>query len=251
MRILAHQFHEIASPKKANQRGLEEYITSQEKGDKQIYNSKKPAYAFINNPVYRVGLEGDPAPQGLSSRLPTFGATNFSLKPSESALHLLHPTIESGNVFITQKNWDSEWHPSRQNIENVMSSEQDVLLHKSKMNNYNESVATQISIQNEYDRKNRPVPLYDKNGISDSPNGINYLDPHKHEIERAQELNVNMRHSNVQKPLTFSSASTTLKPMFTSEEISKTNDRANKLWFTIIMTVLLIVLAAILMFMNR
>lgn len=250
MRILAHQFHEIASPKKTNQRGLEEYITSQEQGDKQIYTGKKAAYAFLNNPVYRVGIEGDPAPQGLSSRLSTFGALNSQLKPSESALHLLHPTIESGNVFITEKNWDSEWHPSRQNIENVMSSEQDVLLHKSKMNNYNESVSTQISIQNENDRKNRPVPVYDKDGISDAPSGINYLDPHKHEIIGSPNLNVNLNHSHKQGSSIIHNTDK-VKPIFDNDRMLKSNEKANKLWFTIIIAVLLVVLAAILMLMNR
>src|SRR5215469_14349076 len=124
MWIQLHQFHEVFSPKKACQRGLEEYITRQEIGDKQIYNPSynefNQSYLFFNNPIYRVGSEGDPAPGGLSSR-----AFAPDLKPTESALHLLYPQIDSGSVHLPEKPWDMRWQSSRINIPNVTGTKEE------------------------------------------------------------------------------------------------------------------------------
>lgn len=256
MRIMSHQFHEVASPKRYGQRGLEEYITAEEQGDKSVYTGikNKSSYAYLNNPVYRVGLEGDPAPGGLSSRSQQFGDKR-SLKLSESALHLLHPTIDSVNVFITEKAWDNTWHPTRQNIENVISSDEDVLLHKSKLNEYNNSVSSQISKRDIENRKNRPVPLYDADKISDAPNGVNYLEPHD-EINHLmtglnQKLNGNASHNFDHPSLNLFKAVSASPSNVDKYDLIKKDEKANKMWFIVVTLTLLVILAAFLMFMNR
>lgn len=169
MWIQPHQFHEIFSPKKACQRGLEEYITQAEQGDKQIYHppyhENKPAYLFFNNPVYRVGSEGDPAPGGLSSR-----AFAPKLKPTESPVHLLYPTIDSGDVFYEQKPWDLRWQSSRINIPNVSATSEEINDQNQKMSLYDDSITERLAAQDYKDRHDRLVPIYDQQRISDEDN---------------------------------------------------------------------------------
>src|SRR5579863_1302252 len=122
MFIQPHQLHEILSPKRGCQRGLEEYIVAQHRGDRQVYTGdEKPGYAFMNNPVYRVGKEGDPSPGTWSSR--TYPGPPPNLKLSDSALHLLYPTIDSGSVFLSEQPWSSKWYSNMTNISNTFGDE--------------------------------------------------------------------------------------------------------------------------------
>ncbi len=163
--------HKIMSPKKQCQRGLEEYITTQEQGDKQVYTGEKPAYLFMNNPIYRVGIEGDPAPNGLSSRL--WSPWN-RLNPTESPVHSLYPTIDTGSVFLSEKPMDMRWSSNRNNIPNVTATPQQVGEHNAEMEAYDQSIAEKLAIRDAKDRRNRLVPVYDLQGIANQrvPDGV-------------------------------------------------------------------------------
>ena len=177
MFIQEHQLHKILSPKKGCQRGLEEYIVEQHWGDKQVFqggDNRRPSYMYFNNPIYRVGVEGDPAPNGISSRsIPQLDSIP-NLKMNESALHLLHPTIDSGSVFLSEKPWDSNWYYGRENIENVFGDEEAVdrdTEQTSVFNDFVERKRTSHQIKNWMDRS---LPIYDQQRINDeeSPNGV-------------------------------------------------------------------------------
>src|SRR5437870_4962349 len=112
MFITARHLHEIMSPKKGCQRGLEEYISEQHFGDQQRPQEGKPSYMYLNNPVYRVGTEGDPAPRAVSSRQDPY-YTN--LKPNESMVHSLYPEIDSGSVFLSEEPWNLQWNSDMSN----------------------------------------------------------------------------------------------------------------------------------------
>jgi hypothetical protein len=150
MQISEKQRHEVLSPKKCRQRGLEEYITQQERGDKTIYDGKKHQYAFINNPVYRVFGDNDPAPFGLSSR-------HFAkpLAPSESPLHLLNETVDSGGVFIPAKHWNNRWAATRVNIPNISATPAQVVKDKEKMLEYDYQIAKNLRSIDMRQRKQR------------------------------------------------------------------------------------------------
>ncbi len=187
MFIPEKDFYKIFSPKKACQRGLEEYITNQVMGDKQVYTGEKPAYLFMNNPVYRVGKEGDPAPMSLSSR---HSAPWNDLKPTESPVHLLYPTIDSGSVSLDQKAWDMRWLPTRQDIPNVTASPEQVGQNNAKMNAYNQSVADRVALRDAQDRRDRLVPIYDLQGVAD-----------QHVPDGVHEVQYSLPYQNTQGPI--------------------------------------------------
>lgn len=186
MFIQNDQLHEILSPKLGCQRGLEEYIVNVHDGDKQKQHprgSLNPAkngyehdYGYINNPVYRVGIEGDPGPESYSSR-----HLQEHLEVNESALHLLTNTIDSGSVLQGPIHWNQNWAYDRGDIPNItilQDSDDDI---KGKIINQQE--LTQL-----YDEKvdlryldyqidginTRYLPIYDRAHISndEEPDGI-------------------------------------------------------------------------------
>ena len=177
MFIQEHQLHEILSPKKGCQRGLEEYIVEQHWGDKQVFQggkNRRPSYMYPNNPIYRVGSEGDPAPRSLSSRSIPQLDSNPNLKLNESALHSLYPTIDSGSVFLSEKSWKSEWYYGRQNITNVFGDEEAVEIDKEKTNEFNDFVERKRTSQQIKNWMDRDLPIYDQQRINDeeSPDGV-------------------------------------------------------------------------------
>lgn len=169
MFVTEQQMQYIDVPKRNCQRGLEEYVVSSHPGDKQVTVSKKGSYRYMNNPIYRVGNEGDPAPQALSSRL--FG---LERQQHETTLHTLYPAIDSGSLNIPDKAWDQRWYYSRGNIPNVLESQQRVDIDKDKMESYNEAVAKKLTDQLIENQTNRYIPVYDESRISDSevPDGM-------------------------------------------------------------------------------
>lgn len=177
MFIQEHQLHEILSPKKGCQRGLEEYIVEQHWGDKQVFqggDNRRPSYMYFNNPIYRVGVEGDPAPNGISSRtIPRLDSIP-NLQLNESALHLLHPTIDSGSVFLSEKPWDSKWYYGRENIENVFGDEEAVERDREQTSVFNDFVERKRTSQQIKNWMNRSLPIYDQQRINDeeSPDGV-------------------------------------------------------------------------------
>jgi hypothetical protein len=177
MFIQQHQLHEILSPKKGCQRGLEEYIVEQHWGDKQVFqggSDRRPSYMYSNNPIYRVGVEGDPAPNGISSRSIQQLDSIPDLKMNESALHLLHPTIDSGSVFLSEKPWDSNWYYGRENIENVFGDEEAVKRDREQTSVFNDFVERKRTSQQMKSWMDRSLPIYDQQRINDeeSPDGV-------------------------------------------------------------------------------
>jgi|SRR5579862_348398 len=162
MFVTEEQLKYIDVPKKNCQRGLEEYVVSSHPGDKQVTISKKPSYRYMNNPIYRVGVEGDPAPQALSSRL--FGPRR---QQQESILHTLYPAIDSGSINIPDKAWDQRWYYGRGNIPNVLESQERVDIDKNKMESYNQAVTKKITDQMIDNQVNRYIPVYDESRIND------------------------------------------------------------------------------------
>jgi hypothetical protein len=190
MFIQRHQLPEIMSPKKGCQRGLEEYIVDQHWGDKKLYHqgggthahgtnpNADHSYMYFNNPIYRVGKEGDPAPDGLSSRhIYQIGDNREGLSETESALHLLYPTIDSGSEHMYEKPWDMDWYYSRTNIPNVFASPQQVAEVKDEMMAYDDSVERKRTSNIISDWMARPLPIYDQDRINDEalPDGVRQI----------------------------------------------------------------------------
>lgn len=189
MFIQLHQLPEIISPKKGCQRGLEEYIVDQHWGDKKIYheggvsqqdvNVNDPSYVYLNNPIYRVGKEGDPAPGSLSSRsIYQIGDNQEGLTETESALHLLYPTIDSGIQFAYQKPWDMHWYYSRTNIPNMLGTSEQVAESQNRTRVYDDSVERKRASHMISDWMNRPLPIYDQQRVADEllPDGVRQLE---------------------------------------------------------------------------
>lgn len=177
MFIQEHQLHEILSPKKGCQRGLEEYIVDQHWGDKQVFqggDNRRPAYMYFNNPIYRVGAEGDPAPGSLSSRSIPQLDSNLDIKLTDSALHTLYPTIDSGSVFLSEKPWDTRWYYGRDNIKNVFGDTEVVEADKELTNNFDDFVERKRTSTQIKNWMNRELPVYDQQRINDeeSPDGV-------------------------------------------------------------------------------
>jgi hypothetical protein len=182
MFVQPHQFEHIAVPKKACQRGLEEYVVASHPGDKQTSSEKTP-YLYLNNPIYRVGPEGDPAPGSLSSR--QFQAI---LKPTQSQLHSLHPTIDSGTVFLPEVPWDNRWTYQRDNIpNNTGNSHQysphqlnaDAMDNTFQLDDYDWFVGKTLHDWDEKEKMTRYLPIYDQAGINDKlvPDGV-HVEPY-------------------------------------------------------------------------
>jgi len=178
MFIQPHQFRNIAVPKRTCQRSLESYVVAAHQGDKQVYNTRKSNYLYMNNPIYRTSIEGDPAPGGLSSR--QFQAV---LKPTESQLHSLHPTIDSGNVFLTERLWDGTWRYQRDNIPNSTADphefsafdvREDAINNNAHLEDYDWFVNKTLIDWDEREKHTRYLPIYDQAGISDKlvPDGV-------------------------------------------------------------------------------
>ena len=193
MFIQPHQLPEILSAKKGCQRGLEEYIVQQHWGDKKIYQpsnnihssqtNNSPqiphSYGYLNNPVYRVGKEGDPAPEGLSSRhIYQLGDYQPGFTETESTLHLLYPTIDSGTQFSYEKPWDMDWYYSRSNIPNQLASPEEVAISKEKTNTYDDFVERRRASETISKWMNRPLPVYDQQRIDDEllPDSVRQVD---------------------------------------------------------------------------
>lgn len=191
MFIQEDKLYEIMSPKKGCQRGLEEYIVNQHWGDKKMYhpsgseaanqqNPNNPAsYMYLNNPIYRVGKEGDPAPGSLSSRsIYQLGDHQPGFSETESTLHLLYPTIDSGSEFLYQKPWDMQWYYSRTNIPNQIAGPDEVQTSYLDMRSYDDSVEKRRVSQKISDWMNRPLPIYDQDRINDEvlPDGIRQIE---------------------------------------------------------------------------
>lgn len=163
MYIQEDQLHTVLSPKKGCQRGLEQYIVGQHNGDKQIYmGGKKPGFRFMNNPIYRVGKEGDPSPnEGYSSR------EQWQPKIlTESALHSLYPPIDSGSVYLTEKPWDMRWYYQRDNIPNVQYAEDTIYDNATDMAAYNEIAERRRLGEKLNSWNNRGSVIYDEQNIS-------------------------------------------------------------------------------------
>lgn len=191
MFIQPDKLYEIMSPKKGCQRGLEEYIVGQHWGDKKLYhkggnygnsphNPNNPhSYIYLNNPIYRVGKEGDPAPGSLSSRsIYQLGDYQPGFSETESALHLLYPTIDSGSEYLYEKPWDMQWYYSRTNIPNQFGTAQEVENSFLDMRQYDDSVERKRVSNKISDWMNRPLPIYDQDRINDEdlPDGIRQIE---------------------------------------------------------------------------
>lgn len=175
------QKQEIFIPKKACQRGLEGPIVATEYGDKQVYLGYKPSYMYINNPIYRVGPEGQVTENAISSRMINNGTAVENLKFSDSALHLLYPTIDSGSVFLSEQPWNEYWDKNREGIPNTFVSQEKVEKHHLKTHEYNTVIDTKIAAREKEDQLNRYLPIYDSSTISndEEPDGVHDHPHHK------------------------------------------------------------------------
>ncbi len=168
------QLKTIKVPKFDCQRGLERYIVDQHYGDKTNY-SGKTSYLYFNNPIYRVGKEGDPG----SNPLLTSRSLQKDLKPNESALHTVHPTIDSGSVFLSERPWSQDWGYDREDMPNVIENDADVLKNESSIIDYNSHVQARDEANILWDRRSRDLPVYDNSKIwnDEEPDNVhNHLD---------------------------------------------------------------------------
>jgi hypothetical protein len=169
-----HQFSQINVPKKCGQKSLEPYIVKQHLGDKQVSTGNgRQAYLYLNNPVYRIPPNNDPAPGSLSSR--TINNPNLNLKPTESALQLLYPRIDSGSVLLDQKNYDQRWNSSRTNIPPMFSPDGKAFANDEfAQERYDAISQRRYDNWDKYQREIRSNPIYDQSRISDEivPDGI-------------------------------------------------------------------------------
>lgn len=174
MYIDDRQFEYIKSPKRGCQRGLEPYIVRQHLGDKTVVNqSGKPGYMFMNNPIYRIGKEGDPAPGSISSR--TINNPNLKLNLNQSTLHLLYPRIDSGSVLLDQENWDQRWWYNRENVTPAFSiTGKSLVKDEIASENYDDFADNVQERWDQHERRVRFIPIYDQARINDEivPDGI-------------------------------------------------------------------------------
>lgn len=187
MFITERQFRDISVSKKSCQKSLEEYVVASHMGDKKEYarqyasrgsspHKDSAGYIYLNNPIYRVGPEGDPSPGSLSSR-----HFQQDIKPTESMLHSLYPTIDSGSIFLTEKPWDNRWRYQRDNIPNSTEDDisdqrlfSDIVYQDASLDNYDENVRKYLNDWDEKEKQTRYLPIYDQAGINDKlvPDGV-------------------------------------------------------------------------------
>lgn len=161
------------SPKKACQRGLDVNIVPKKTGDKQVFIGTKPSYMYFNNPIYRVGNEGDPSPEALSSR--NF-ITMQNLAPTESHLHLLYPTIDSGSVFLSQRNMDERWASDRSDVPALPYQEKAIEKDVRESRAYDSAVLSRDYAEEKYDELTRYHAVYDQAEMQTDvePDGIRH-----------------------------------------------------------------------------
>jgi len=112
---LPYQKFNIYQPKL--DRSLETEVVEVHLGDKQVYRgTNQQSYRYLNRPL----------PQ--TTRYDDKGRPN-------TGLHLLYPTIDSGNVYLSERYWDNRWSPTRENISSTNNVET-VKNHREAMFNY-------------------------------------------------------------------------------------------------------------------
>jgi hypothetical protein len=175
MLVQPDQISSIASPKKGCQRGLEQHITGAHFGDKQLAKGGTASYMYFNNPIYRVGVEGDPAPGGLSSRS-TFihPSIRDTITLNDSPINLLYPQIDEKDIFISAKPWDQNWAYQRDTIPSDISSEDARESYNESMHDYNNEDTLQKIHNSQYRISVRELPVYDRSRIynDQEPDGI-------------------------------------------------------------------------------
>ena len=142
-------------PKKACHRGLEEYIVDQHYGDQQR-SENGVMYMYLNNPVYRVGMEGDPAPNSVSSRKDS--DSDFSV----SSLHNVHPVIDSGSVFLSSVPWNKNWSYTRQDIPHLTASDEMIEEKRDRRLEFNEMVSSKGLYNFDVASRSRVIPDYER-----------------------------------------------------------------------------------------
>lgn len=142
-------------PKKACHRGLEEYIVDQHYGDQQR-SENGTMYMYLNNPVYRVGIEGDPAPNSVSSRKDS--DPDFSV----SSLHNVHPVIDSGSVFLSNVPWNKNWSYTRQDIPHLTASDEIIEEKRTRRLEFNEMVSSKGLYDFDVASSSRIIPDYER-----------------------------------------------------------------------------------------
>lgn len=87
MFLLPHQLQEVISVKSSCSRSLEDNVVNAHITDQTIDNGYG-SYRYLNRP----------------------------LPKAVAGLHLLNPTIDESNLFITETPWSQDWSPTRENI---------------------------------------------------------------------------------------------------------------------------------------
>jgi len=129
MFLQSHHINNIAKPKRSENRGFEDDIESHPHVGDQTSNDGNGSYRYLNRPLPQPGL------------------------------HLLHPTIDSANVFLTETPWDPNWHYTRDDIPNVILPEH-VDSHRKRVEEYHVNDYKKKMEDRERDLKNRHLPQF-------------------------------------------------------------------------------------------
>ena len=133
MELHDRHLRNVAQVKPARHRSLEEHIVAAHLGNQQVYDGDGQ-YRYLNRPL----------PQ------------------SSETVHLLHPTIDSGSVFLTEEPMNADWHYTRDDIPNMLSGDSDVQSHRQSSREYHQTEIDAEEYAKHLHRKNRHHPIYDQ-----------------------------------------------------------------------------------------
>lgn len=148
MQLNYHHLRNVAQTKIAGERSLESSLLTVHQGDQQVFDGNGQ-YRYLHRPLPQTS--------------------------EEQPLHVLHPTIDSGSVFLSEKPMGSEWHYTREDIPNVAHDVEDVKKYRKKSTAYH---TRDIEIEDHakhLHKKYRKHPIYDQPHVAgDSLDGIHH-----------------------------------------------------------------------------
>jgi len=182
MELHPHHIKNVSHTKSFNERSLEEPILKVHQGDQQVYTGRGQ-YRYLHRPL----------PQ-TSDKQP---------------LHLLHPKIDSGSVFLSEKHYNPEWHHTRADIPNSLHSNKEVANYREKSFKYHTGEIETEDHAKHMHQKYRYHPVYDQPHVpGDSLDAIHhhnhpdhplYIDGYAKNKSNVHDVAVHQRHKGTDK----------------------------------------------------
>ena len=183
MELQHYHLTNVSHTKKFGERSLEEPILKVHQGDQQVYDGDSQ-YRYLHRPI----------PQ-TSEKQP---------------LHKLHPTIDQGSVFLSEKHYNPEWHHTRADIPNALNNNDEVADYRKKSFEYHTDEIETENHAKHLHKKYRYHPIFDQPHVSgdalraihhhNHPDNFYYVDGYaKDDKYDVHDVAVHQRHKGTDK----------------------------------------------------